>query len=241
MTVINIENVKRHHPLGDSIVQALKGVSFQAEKGEFVVLMGASGSGKSSLLSIIGAMDDASSGLVEIAGQNLSLLNDRQKSKLRRDHIGFIFQSFNLIAVLTALENVMYPLSLQKAPNAKPRAIKALQQVGLGDFIHHRPAQLSGGQIQRVAIARALVTEPDVILADEPTANLDSKTSAQIIELMQQLSREQGLTFVLATHDEGIIGAATRVVELKDGLIVNDIRKDAALSAALELPTLAQV
>lgn len=225
MPVIDIQQVKRRHPLGDSFVHALKGVDFQANKGEFVVLKGASGSGKSSLLSIIGAMDEATSGQVFIAGKNLSKLNDRQKSQLRRDHIGFIFQSFNLIAVLTALENVMYPLSLQKAKNAKARATIALQQVGLGDFLQHRPTQLSGGQIQRVAIARALVTNPSVILADEPTANLDSKNSAQIIQLMKTLSEEQGLTFILATHDESIIESATRVVELKDGLLIKDDAK----------------
>ncbi|MEH6345069.1 MAG: ABC transporter ATP-binding protein [Bermanella sp.] len=226
MPVIDIQQVKRRHPLGDSFVDALKGVDFQANKGEFVVLMGASGSGKSSLLSIIGAMDEATSGQVFIAGKNLSSLNDRQKSQLRRDHIGFIFQSFNLIAVLTALENVMYPLSLQKAKNAKARATIALQQVGLGDFLQHRPTQLSGGQIQRVAIARALVTNPAVILADEPTANLDSKNSTQIIQLMKTLSQEQGLTFILATHDESIIQSATRVVELKDGLLIKDVSKN---------------
>jgi len=225
MPVIDIQQVKRCHPLGDSFVHALKGVDFQANKGEFVVLKGASGSGKSSLLSIIGAMDEATSGQVFIAGKNLSKLNDRQKSQLRRDHIGFIFQSFNLVAVLTALENVMYPLSLQKAKNAKARATIALQQVGLGDFLQHRPTQLSGGQIQRVAIARALVTNPSVILADEPTANLDSKNSAQIIQLMKTLSEEQGLTFILATHDESIIESATRVVELKDGLLIKDDAK----------------
>ncbi|SFC32238.1 ABC transporter ATP-binding protein [Pseudoalteromonas denitrificans] len=227
MEVVKLNNISRFFSLGNSQVNALKNVNLSVNKGEFLVLKGSSGSGKSTLLNIIGAMDEASTGEVEIAGKPLNKLSDAKKSKIRQKHIGFIFQSFNLLPVLTALENVQYPLSLQGDKNSKNKAIKALAQVGLADFIHHRPNQLSGGQMQRVAIARALVTQPDIILADEPTANLDSVTAKSIMELMKQLN-QQGITFIFATHHEFVLTQASRIIELKDGQIMHDKQKAAA-------------
>lgn len=225
--VVKLVDVKRSYLLGKNRVTALNGINLTMNKGEFVVLKGASGSGKSTLLNIVGAMDDADSGEVTITGHELGKMTDNQKSALRSKHIGFIFQSFNLIPVLTALENVQYPLSLQGAANAKARAQKALEQVGLGEFIHNRPNQLSGGQMQRVAIARAIVTEPDIVLADEPTANLDSETSKQIMTLLESLNKDLGITFLFATHHDFVLQRASRIIELKDGLLASDIAQTA--------------
>ena len=227
MEVVKLKNVSRSFTLGNSEVSALKNINLSVLKGEFLVLKGSSGSGKSTLLNIIGAMDEACSGEVFVAGKSLNALSDAQKSMTRRENIGFIFQSFNLLPVLTALENVQYPLSLRGEKNTKQQAIAALTQVGLADFIHHKPNQLSGGQMQRVAIARALVTQPDIILADEPTANLDSVTAASIMELMKQLNK-QGITFIFATHHEFVLTQASRIIELKDGEIITDKQRAAA-------------
>ncbi|MBU2968651.1 ABC transporter ATP-binding protein [Pseudoalteromonas sp. C2R02] len=227
MVVVALENISRHFMLGKNAVHALKNINLTISKGEFLVLKGTSGSGKSTLLNIIGAMDEANTGDVIIANKSLNKLSDNKKSHIRKQHIGFIFQSFNLLPVLTALENVQYPLSLQGAKSTKNKAIAALTRVGLADFMHHKPNQLSGGQMQRVAIARALVTEPDIILADEPTANLDSNTAASIMELMKQLNK-QGITFVFATHHDYVLSQASRIIELKDGEIINDKQRTAA-------------
>ena len=227
MVVVALENISRHFMLGKNKVHALKNINLTISKGEFLVLKGTSGSGKSTLLNIIGAMDEANTGDVIIVNKSLNKLSDNKKSHIRKQHIGFIFQSFNLLPVLTALENVQYPLSLQGVKNTKNKAIAALTRVGLADFMHHKPNQLSGGQMQRVAIARALVTEPDIILADEPTANLDSNTAASIMELMKQLNK-QGITFVFATHHDFVLSQASRIIELKDGEIINDKQKAAA-------------
>lgn len=227
MVVVALKNINRHFMLGKNKVHALKDINLTISKGEFLVLKGASGSGKSTLLNIIGAMDEANSGDVLIANKSLNKLSDAKKSQIRKQHIGFIFQSFNLLPVLTALENVQYPLSLQGVKNTKDKAIAALTRVGLAEFMHHKPNQLSGGQMQRVAIARALVTEPDIILADEPTANLDSNTAASIMELMKQLNK-QGITFIFATHHDFVLSQASRIIELKDGAISNDKQKAAA-------------
>lgn len=221
MAVVTLERLSRHFTLGNNVVKALDCVDLSVEKGEFVVLKGASGSGKSTLLNLVGAMDDPSDGEVIIAGKSLRKLSDDAKSKIRRNHIGFIFQSFNLLPVLTALENVEYPLALRGEKNTKARAAVALERVGLADFAGHRPNQLSGGQMQRVAIARALVTDPDIILADEPTANLDSQTAETIMNLMKQLNA-QGVTFIFATHHDFVLNQATRIIELKDGKIISD-------------------
>jgi len=227
MVVVELKDISRHFMLGNNRVDALNGINLQINRGEFLVLKGASGSGKSTLLNIIGLMDDANSGEAAIAGKSLTKLSDNQKSAMRKSHIGFIFQSFNLLPVLTALENVQYPLSLQGVKHTKERARDALERVGLGDFVHHKPNQLSGGQMQRVAIARALVTEPDIILADEPTANLDSESAQSIMALMTQLN-QQGITFIFATHHDYVLSKASRVIELKDGAIIEDNRRAVA-------------
>jgi putative ABC transport system ATP-binding protein len=221
MEVVRLERLSRYFTLGDNLVKALEDVNMVVIKGEFLVLKGSSGSGKSTLLNLIGAMDEPTGGDVIIAGKALKKLNDAAKSEIRRLHIGFIFQSFNLLPVLTALENVQYPLTLRGERKTKMKALTALERVGLSAFAHHRPNQLSGGQMQRVAIARALVTEPDIILADEPTANLDSETAATIMDLMKTLN-QQGVTFIFATHHEFVLSQATRVIELKDGHIISD-------------------
>ena len=222
--IVTLKQVTRSFTMGQNKVTALDKLDLTLLKGEFVVLKGASGSGKSTLLNLIGAMDDPTNGEVSIHGEKLSTLSDKQKSQLRSRYIGFIFQAFNLIPVLTALENVQYPLSLQKvnASEAKARAKKALEQVGLGEFVDRRPNQLSGGQMQRVAIARAIVTNPDVILADEPTANLDSQTSMQIMNLLGDLNKNLGVTFLFATHHDFVLSRASRILTLQDGHIVED-------------------
>lgn len=217
MAVVTLENVKKKYALGKTEVHALRGVSLTVIEGDFLILKGHSGSGKSTMLNIIGGMDIPTSGQVSIAGKDISLMNDYQLSMIRRKHIGFIFQSFNLVPVLNAIENVEYPLRLQKIKNSRMKAKEALKRVGLEKFMNHRPNELSGGQIQRVAIARGIVSEPDIILADEPTANLDSKTSAQILELMLELNREQNLTFIISTHHQMMMESATKTVELIDG------------------------
>ncbi|OIQ48090.1 MAG: lipoprotein ABC transporter ATP-binding protein LolD [Gammaproteobacteria bacterium MedPE] len=227
MVVVELKNISRHFMLGNNQVNALTHINLTINQGEFLVLKGASGSGKSTLLNIIGIMDQASHGETYIAGKSLNQLSDNQQSAMRKKHIGFIFQSFNLLPVLTALENVQYPLSLQGIKNTKERATIALERVGLGEFIHHKPNQLSGGQMQRVAIARALVTEPDIILADEPTANLDSVSAQSIMTLMTELN-QQGITFIFATHHDYVLSKASRIIELKDGAILEDSRKAVA-------------
>ena len=209
-------------------VNALEEVDIEIDRGDFVALMGPSGSGKSTLLHLIAAMDKPTSGDIEVLGANLRQMNDKQIAHWRNEHIGFIFQSFNLLPVLTALENVELPLKLTKL-NKKDRiahAETALKLVGLGDRMGHLPKQLSGGQEQRVAIARAIVTDPDLILADEPTGNLDEGTRDEIITLLEKLWRELGLTMVLITHDSSIARRAQRVGVMKDGKlsIKQDIR-----------------
>jgi putative ABC transport system ATP-binding protein len=218
--VVELSQVKKSYSLGKSTVHALRGINLRVEQGEFLIIKGQSGSGKSTALNMIGVMDLPSSGEVIVAGQKVDDLNDRQQSILRCNHIGFIFQSFNLIPVLSAKENVEYPLYLQGAKNRQKRAAELLDQVGLNEFHNHRPNELSGGQRQRVAVARALVTKPDLVLADEPTASLDSKTSEQILDLMFELQKEYGLTFIVSSHQTEIINKASRIVELQDGEIV---------------------
>ena len=193
------------------------------DQGEFVALVGPSGSGKSTTLHILGALDRPNTGEVWIHDTPVTEMNDKQLAKLRRDHIGFIFQSFNLIPVLSVYGNVEFPLLLMKVPKQerRERVLKVLQCVGLEDRAKHKTEELSGGQRQRVAIARALVTNPSIILSDEPTANLDSKTSAAILDLMQKLNEEQKVTLVFATHDESIVSRAKRIVHILDGEIAN--------------------
>jgi putative ABC transport system ATP-binding protein len=217
--IVILQNVVKGYQLGETHVPALRGVSLEINAGDFLTIAGPSGSGKSTLLNLIGGIDLPDEGTVEIAQQNLATLNDDQLSEMRAEHIGFIFQSFNLIPVLNALENVEYPLLLTQTPNSKERAREALKHVGLENFVKHRPNELSGGQRQRVAIARALVGKPFIILADEPTANLDSKTSEEIIDLMLKINAEDDVTFIFSTHDPLVMNHARRMVSLKDGQI----------------------
>lgn len=223
MPIIQLSNVTKDYALGETLVTALRGVDFSVEKGEFLSIIGPSGSGKTTLLNIIGCIDTASTGSVMISGKEITKMNDRGRTDLRLYKIGFIFQTFNLIAVLDVLENIEFPLLLMNKlskDEIRKRAQELADAVGLTQYTHHRPSELSGGQRQRVAIARALVTHPDIVLADEPTANLDSQTGATILELMQHLNETQKTTFIFSTHDPEVLQYARRIVKIKDGRIV---------------------
>jgi putative ABC transport system ATP-binding protein len=230
MEVTKIENVTRTFKIGKMETQALRGVSLVIENGEFTALVGPSGSGKTTLLQLIGCLDQPTSGQVYINGKDVSKLNRNQRADMRRGTIGFIFQFFALIPTLTAYENVEIPLLLvgQGAAERGERINKLLEAVDLADRAHHRPDQLSGGEQQRVAIARALATQPTLILADEPTANLDSANGKQVMEIMTRLNQETGVTFIFATHDPRVIHYARRVVTLRDGLVVENGKGDQA-------------
>lgn len=221
---IKLNAVSKEYLLGKTTVKALENVSLSIEQGEFVSVVGPSGSGKSTMLNLLGALDRPSSGDVLFDETNIGAMNDKQLARLRRTNIGFIFQSFNLIPVLSVYANVEFPLLLMKIKKTerKERIMSMLDAVGLTDRIHHKTEELSGGQRQRVAIARALVTEPGVILSDEPTANLDSKTSSEILDLMQQLNETKKVTLVYATHDASIVSRAKRIVKILDGSIIAD-------------------
>lgn len=219
---IEVKNLKKSYHLGDTKVDALRGLNLSIAKGEFAALIGTSGSGKSTLLNLMGCLDEPDAGEISIDGQNIIQLTENQKSELRNQKIGYIFQSFNLIPVLTVFENVEMPLTLRPDISAEERHKKvsqALNDVGLEAFHHYRPDKLSGGQRQRVAIARALVTDPSLILADEPTANLDSKTAHMIIDLLLELNKKRQVTFLFCSHDEKLIGRVNRVLKIADGLI----------------------
>lgn len=220
--VVEIQNVYKTYQLGSTEVLALRGLSLTIRKGEFAALIGASGSGKTTLLNLVGCLDTADKGKILIENTDIKQLSEDAKSDLRNEKIGFIFQSFNLIPVLSVFENVEIPLTIRKDLTLEQRSEKvlaAIRDVGLEDFAHHRPDQLSGGQRQRVAIARALVTEPLLILADEPTANLDSKTAHHIIDLMLELNKKRQMTFFFCTHDEKLMSRVQRIVKIKDGVI----------------------
>jgi putative ABC transport system ATP-binding protein len=223
---IKLKSVGKTYQLGQTTVHALRDASLEIEQGEFVALVGPSGSGKSTLLQLMGALDQPSSGEVWMDEQPVNKLGDHELAKIRRDRIGFIFQSFNLIPVLSVFGNVELPLVLQKVPKQErnDRVYAMLERVGLSDRALHKTEELSGGQRQRVAIARALVTRPSIVLSDEPTANLDSKTGEEIIELMQRLNQEQNVTLLFATHDPKIVKTAKRVVSIMDGRINEDRR-----------------
>jgi putative ABC transport system ATP-binding protein len=215
---VAVKGVSKTYRLGKVTVTALDGVSLAVNAGEFLAVAGPSGSGKTTLLNLIGCLDTPTSGEVVIDGEVISGLSAGRRADLRARKLGFVFQTFNLIPVLTAWENVEYPLLLQRRRgDVAGRVRAALEHVGLADRARHRPPELSGGQQQRVAIARALVTEPALVLADEPTANLDSRTGHEIVELMRRLNRERGTTFVFSTHDPRIVNAADRVLEISDG------------------------
>jgi putative ABC transport system ATP-binding protein len=231
-----VHEVTKVYALGLTRVCALSGVSLSVSEGEFMAVAGPSGSGKSTLLNLIGCLDRPTSGRVTVGGQDVSELGDDALSDLRARRIGFIFQTFNLIPVLSALENVEFALLIRHGgaarSEARSRARRALEQVGLGEFVGHRPDELSGGQRQRVAVARALVTEPALVLADEPTANLDSATGEAIIDLMLEINRRQHTTFIFSTHDPRVMAHAHRVVRLEDGRVA----EGAGLAAPAEQP-----
>jgi len=224
MEVTKVINATRDFKIGEMETHALRGVNLSIENGEFTALVGPSGSGKTTLLQIIGLLDQPTSGQVFINGQDATRLNRNQRADLRKGTIGFIFQFFALIPTLTAYENVEMPLLLNgtKPAERKARVLEMLEAVGLSDRGHHRPDQLSGGQQQRVAVARALAINPKVILADEPTANLDTENGKQVMDIMAKLNKETGVTFVFATHDPRVIKYASRVITLRDGLIVEN-------------------
>lgn len=223
MNIINIEHIAKIYQVGLEEVHALRDVSLKINKNEYVAIMGPSGSGKSTLMNMLGCLDTPTSGKYEFNGISVSEMNDNELARIRNKEIGFVFQTFNLLPRSDALHNVELPLIYAGIPYAerRERAAKALVDVGLGDRIHHKPNELSGGQRQRVAIARALVTNPSIILADEPTGNLDSKTGEEIMLLFNEL-HEKGNTIILVTHEEYIAEHAARIIRLRDGLIEKD-------------------
>jgi len=224
--LIRLEKVTKNYRIGDETVRALAGVDLEVAEGEFIALVGPSGSGKSTMLHIIGGLDSPSSGEVIVAGRNLSQASDNQLSRYRNRSVGFVFQTFNLHPTLNALENVALPLVFSGVTHRKrlEAGRQALEEVGLAERAGHRPNQLSGGERQRVSIARALVAGPKIILADEPTGNLDSKTGKRIVELLLRLNREKGITTVLVTHDMDIAGRAPRILFMRDGSVVDERR-----------------
>lgn len=222
MNIIEVKEVKKDYPLGKTTVHALRGVDLTVAEGELISIIGPSGSGKTTLLNIIGCIDTPTSGVVKVQDEDVTKLNDKKITDLRLHKIGFIFQTFNLIPVLNVRENVEFPLQLMKKhkpAEVSARAEELIRAVGLIDHITHKPAELSGGQRQRVAIARALVTNPDIILADEPTANLDSETSESILQLMRDLNEKEKTTFIFSTHDPDVLKYAKNVIKIKDGII----------------------
>ncbi|HCU29943.1 MAG: ABC transporter ATP-binding protein [Sphaerochaeta sp.] len=225
--MIKVEKVSRNYKTGESIVRALKQVSLEIQDGEFLSIAGPSGSGKTTLLNLIGCIDAIDDGEISINGQKVSTMNKEEKTTFRRQNLGFIFQTYNLIPVLSAYENVSFVLSLLDVPEAevKQRTYEILKDVGLEGMENRRPARLSGGQQQRIAIARALVKRPQIILADEPTANLDSKTGEEILKLMKRMNEKFGTTFIFSTHDKMVMEYARRLVQLHDGSIVSDERR----------------
>ncbi|MBQ4915119.1 ABC transporter ATP-binding protein [Maribacter sp. MMG018] len=238
--IIKIENLKRDFTMGTETVHALKGISLSIKEGEFVTIMGSSGSGKSTMLNILGCLDQPTSGRYEIDGVSMKDLSKNELATIRNEKIGFIFQSYNLLARTSAIENVELPLlynSKVSTEERRKRAIKALEMVGLADRLHHTPAQLSGGQQQRVAIARSLVNNPVLILADEATGNLDTRTSYEIMSLFQELNKK-GITITFVTHEPDIATFSSRTIVLKDGNIIQDYLNDNIQSAAEELAKL---
>jgi putative ABC transport system ATP-binding protein len=222
--LVSIENVTRRYPMDHQFVTALDNISLKIGAGAFVAVAGPSGSGKSTLLHLIGCIDQPDAGRIRIGGQDATGLSVHKLSELRRREIGFVFQTFNLIPVFTAFENVEYPLLLERMPEAerRRRAAEALESVGLSERARHRPDLLSGGERQRVAVARAIVHRPALVLADEPTANLDTPNAAQLMDLMRRLNRQLGVTFLFATHDQRLLDRANRVIRLCDGRVVED-------------------
>jgi putative ABC transport system ATP-binding protein len=222
MAIISVRGVTKEYQLGKTVVPALRGVSLEVEQGEFLSIAGPSGSGKTTLLNLIGCVDTPTAGSVEVDGQDTSRLRERELTALRLHRIGFIFQSFNLVQVLTVFQNVEFPLLLQGGTTKaerRERVLGLLEAVGIREHARHRPSELSGGQRQRVAVARALVTRPPLVLADEPTANLDSRTGQDVIDLMRDMNRRDGTTFVFSTHDPKVMAHASAIVRIADGQV----------------------
>jgi len=230
MPIVEIKQISKRYQQESLFVDALSGIDLEINKGEFTALIGPSGSGKTTLLNLIGALDSPTKGNILVDGEEIGKFSKPQLSRLRLKKLGFIFQEYNLIPVLSALENVEYVMLLQDVDDAErqTRAMDMLREVGLKGLEHRRPAQLSGGQQQRVAVARAIVSEPIIVLADEPTANLDSATGAALLDLMRNLNETHGTTFIFSSHDPMVIERARRVVRLKDGQIVSDSEAQAA-------------
>ncbi len=221
--IVSVRNVSKDYMLGKTVVPALREVSLEVQGGEFLSIAGPSGSGKTTLLNLIGCVDTPTVGAVEVDGRDTTRLSERALTDLRLRRIGFIFQSFNLVSVLTVAQNVEFPLLLQGGLSGKERSRRVgalLAAVGIEAYARHRPSELSGGQRQRVAVARALVTRPALILADEPTANLDSKTGASVVDLMKEMNRKDGTTFIFSTHDPKVMAHASAIVRIEDGRIV---------------------
>ena len=238
--IIRLEQIKREFIVGDEVVRALRGVSFTIEQGEFVTIMGTSGSGKSTLLNILGCLDVATSGEYFLDGISVRQMSKNDRATLRNRKIGFIFQNYNLLPKTTSIENVELPLMYNREvghAERRQRAIAALQEVGLGDRLTHRSNQLSGGQMQRVAIARALVNNPVIILADEATGNLDSRTSYEVLALFQRLHRE-GRTIIFVTHNPELASFSSRTITLRDGRIISDTHNEKLASAEEVLASL---
>ena len=227
MPLIEVKDVTKDYRLGEVVVPALKRVTLEIESGEFVAIWGPSGSGKTTLLNLIAAIDEPTSGKVFFKGRDIGGLSDNEKAELRNRSIGFIFQGFNLIAVLSAIENVMLPLQIQgvSGPEVLKRSFQRLDQLGLSGLVRNRPDKLSGGQQQRVSIARALVSNPSLVIADEPTANLDSDTAMKILSIMRELNHQENTTFVFSTHDQRLLGNVDRLIRLEDGRISADERR----------------
>jgi putative ABC transport system ATP-binding protein len=227
--LISLKNLKKTYPMGRITVEALKGVSLDIGAGDFVAVAGPSGSGKTTMMNIIGLIDTPSGGQVFVEGREAGTLNRGELARMRRDYIGFVFQSFNLLPVLTVYENIELPLTIGKKRGGRKenreRVEYLLEEVGLADRRSHKPMELSGGQQQRVAIARALVTGPRIVIADEPTANLDSANGERILDLMKKINREEGATFIFSTHDPDIWKLANHVIFLRDGLIETEERR----------------
>ena len=227
MAIVHCEDLIKTYRQGEVTVNALRGVSLEIEKGGFVALAGPSGSGKTTVLNLIGSLDQADSGRISVDGNDYAGMSSTALAELRLRKIGFVFQAYNLIPVLSALENVEYVMLLQGV-DPKKRAARAravLDDVGLGDKVDRRPAELSGGQQQRVAVARAIVSNPSIVLADEPTANLDSKTGQGLLELMREMNTSKGVTFIFSTHDQMVMEYARRLIHIRDGLVAEDERK----------------
>ena len=223
-TIITIENLTKRFPIGGGYFTALEGINLEFEKGEFTGLVGPSGSGKTTMLNIIGSLDNPSDGDVKVIGTSIRSISAKKASVLRKKHIGFIFQTYNLMPVYTVFENVEFPLLLLKmtASERMKAVLDALEWVGLTDKIKSKPKQLSGGESQRVAIARAMVKRPEMVLADEPTANLDAENSHNILKTMENLNREMKTTFLFATHDDKVIQYLRRIIRLEDGMVADD-------------------